>query len=144
MPRINQFCHFSMSLLNRVPCVPHVPAWSTCPRVNVPKACQFIIFTYQRGNVPINVSTCQSAKGVPIFQFGVSTFFIVLNICKFLEYSGNCRKFISQKKEFKFRNLQNTLSTRTFNFVFNGAHGINRTIIPVVQIFYLSDFIRRI
>ena len=28
-----------LSLLNRVPCVPYVPVWSTCLRANVPK-CQ--------------------------------------------------------------------------------------------------------
>ena len=40
-----------MSLLNRVPYVPYVPAWSTCPRANMPKACQLLIFTCQRANV---------------------------------------------------------------------------------------------
>ena len=29
----------TMNLLNRVPCVPYVPAWSTCPRANLQKTC---------------------------------------------------------------------------------------------------------
>ena len=128
-----------LSLLNRVPCMAYVPAQSTCPRANMPKACQFLIFTCQRANVPINVPTCQRhanystwRANVLVFQFGVSWFLIMLNICKFLEYLGNCKKFISRNKEFKFWHLQNTLSVRTFNFVFNGASGINRTIIRLV------------
>ena len=50
--------------------VPYVPAWSTHPHANVPKACQHSIFTCQRANVPINMSMCQHTKGVPIFQIG--------------------------------------------------------------------------
>ena len=46
-----------------------VPAWSACPRANVPKACQLLIFTCQRANAP----TCQFAKDKPIFHLGVST-----------------------------------------------------------------------
>ena len=124
----------------------------TCQRVNVPKACQFLIFVCQCANVPINAKvpkgvpiiqlsepTCQCARGVPIFQF-------MLNICKFLEYLGNCSKFISRNKEFKFWHLQNAIKEKryqpkTFNFVFNGARGINRTIIWLVNFFYLLNFI---
>ena len=57
-------------------------AWSTCPRTfeYVLKACQLLIYTYQRANKPVNVPTCQlynlafqRAKRVPIFQLGVPT-----------------------------------------------------------------------
>ena len=64
-----------MSLLNRLPCV---PAWSTCPRANVPKACQLFIFTCQRANKHANVpKACQFLNSVrtnvPIFHPGVPT-----------------------------------------------------------------------
>ena len=112
----------------------------------VPKAWQLLIFT------------CQRAKGVPIIQLSVptsqrradfstsltkrrtnfskeflfSTFWIMFNICKFLEYLSNCRKFISWNKEFKFWHLQNLIKEKpyqpkTFNIVFNRAGGFNRT-----------------
>ena len=112
--------------------MPCLPAWSTCPRGNVPKACQLLIFTCQCAN---NVSTCQRranfsiwranvpkgvlifriylSKGVAIFQlffkriFQSLNFSIMLNVCKFQEYLGNSRKFISQNKEFKSSHLQN-------------------------------------
>ena len=79
-------------------------------------------FSFLRADVPINVRTCQSAKGVPfirlrlpkdipifelffkrIFQF--FNFSIMLNICKFQGYLGISRKFISRNKEFKFQHL---------------------------------------
>ena len=85
-----------MSLLNRVPCVPCVP---TCQkranisflRANVPKTCHF---SNWRANVP---------KGVTIFQlfFKRKNVSIMVNICKFQEYLGNSRKFISRSKEFE-------------------------------------------
>ena len=135
-----------------MPCLPYVPAWSTCPCANV----------------PINLPMCQRcanfsiwrvimSKAVPIFQLGVPkcvpifqllfvfwflNFSIMLNICKFLEYLGNSRKFISRNKGFKFWKisqfyLQNFVMEKpyqpeTFNFVFNGVRGINRTIIRLV------------
>ena len=84
------------SLLNCVPCVPCVP---TCQkranisflRANVPKTCHF---SNWRANVP---------KGVPIFQllFKRKNVSIMVNICKFQEYLGNSRKFISRSKEFE-------------------------------------------
>ena len=40
------------NLLYHVSSMPCVPAWSTCPRANVPKSCQLLIFTCQRVNVP--------------------------------------------------------------------------------------------
>ena len=96
-------------MLNRLPCMPCVPGWSTCPCANVP--------TCQRANFSFYVPTYQRAKGVPIFQLrllkGVSNFqlffkriskflnFSILpNICKFQEHLGSSRKLISQK-EFK-------------------------------------------
>ena len=73
-----------MSLLNRVA---GVSVWSTCPRANVPNACQLLLFTYQRANEHANQRTNQPkacdyatwrahvstwrahvAKGVTIFQ----------------------------------------------------------------------------
>ena len=45
----------------------------TCSSTNFPKASQLLMFTCQHANVLTNVSTCQLAKGVPIFQFGVLT-----------------------------------------------------------------------
>ena len=111
-----------MSLLNCVPCVPtcqkranisflraNVP--KTCYfsnwRANVPKACQHFSFTCQRANVP---KTCHFSswhanvpKDVPIFQLFLKgkNVSIMDNICKFQEYLGNSRKFISRSKEFE-------------------------------------------
>ena len=75
----------------------------------------------------VYMPTCPHAKSMPISHFYMPTFLVMLNICKFLEYLDNCRKFILRNEEFKF--WQNILSTRTFNFVFNGACEINWTII---------------
>ena len=57
------FCKAYRSLLNSVSYVPCVPAWSTCQYANVLKACQLLIFTCQRANVPIN-----APKVVQVFQ----------------------------------------------------------------------------
>ena len=70
-----------------------------------------------------------------IFQF--LSFLIMLNICKFQEYLGNFRKLISWNKEFKFWHLQNFINEKpcqpkTFDVVFNGAGGINWTVIRLV------------
>ena len=76
-------------------------------RACVPKACQHFIFTCERANVP---KTCHFSswranvsKGVPIFQlfFKRKNASIMVNICKFQEYFGNSRKFISRSKEFE-------------------------------------------
>ena len=102
--------------------------------VYVPTCQKPASFSFVRANVPINLPTCQRAKGVPIIQLGVPTterranfstsptkrrtnlskeffffwnFSIMHNIYKFLEYLGNCRKFISRNKERKFCYLQN-------------------------------------
>ena len=116
--------------------------------------------TCQHANVS---KACQRAKGVRIIQLGVPmsqrrpnfstsltkrrtnfpkdflflNFSIMLNICKFLEYLSNCRKFISRNKEPKFWHLQNFIKEKpyqpkTFNVVFNGASRFNRTIIRPV------------
>ena len=69
------------SLLKCMPWVPCVPEWSTCPRANVPKVCQYVIFTCQRANKRANVLkpfqffnlACQRVRDVPIIQFGVPT-----------------------------------------------------------------------
>ena len=60
-----------MSLLNRLPCVPFVPAWSTCPHVNVPKAWQLLIFTCQRTNNRANVPTGQRQANVSNWRANV-------------------------------------------------------------------------
>ena len=81
-------------------------------------------------------------KGVPTFQFRLpkgiqifhlffifqfSNFSIMLNIFKFLEYLSNSKKFTLRNKD--FWHLQNFIKEpyqpKTFNFVLNGAHGIN-------------------
>ena len=124
--------------------------------VYVPASQKRANFSFLRVNVPINVPTCQRAKGVPIIQLGVSrsqrranlstsltkmhisfskeflflNFSIMLNICKFLEYLGNCRKFISRNKECKFWHLQNFIKEipyqpKTFKVVFNKARRFN-------------------
>ena len=54
------------SLLNRVPCVPYVPTWSTCQRAHVPMCHKRVNFSFLRANVP----ACQV---VLIFKFGVPT-----------------------------------------------------------------------
>ena len=82
-------------------------------------------------------------KGATIFQlffkriFQFLSFSIMLNICKFQEYLGNFRKLISWNKEFKFWHLQNFINEKpcqpkTFDVVFNGAGGINWTVIRLV------------
>ena len=127
-----------MSLLNHVPCVPYVPAWSTCPRANVPKACQFIIFTCQRANKRTKVPTCQRranystwcanvlrAKGVPIFQFGVSTFLISLTFENFQNIWANVEYLSGETKNLNFGICKIPYQRETFHFVFNRAHGIN-------------------
>ena len=48
-----------LSLLNRVPCVPYVPAWSTCKRAKSVPTSHFY--------APKNVPTCQ--KACHFFQF---------------------------------------------------------------------------
>ena len=100
----------------RIPCMLCVPAWSTCHRVKrVPTFC-FYVPTWQRANkracqCGAKFSTwranvpkmCQFFNYFPkenIFKF--LNFSIMVNICKFQEYLGNSRKFISQNKEFKF------------------------------------------
>ena len=109
---------------------------------NMPKTCQLF-----------NLA-CQLTKGIPIFQLCLSkgalifqlifkrifqflNFSIKLNICKFLEYLGNSRKFILRNKEFKFWHLQNFIKEKpyqpkAFSIVFNGACGINQIIIWLV------------
>ena len=76
----------------------------------------------------VSIFQLRLPKGVPIFQlffvFGFLNFSIILNICKFLEYLDNSRKFISRNKEFQFWHLQNFIKekpyqSKTFNFVFN-------------------------
>ena len=48
------------SLLNRVPCVPYVPAWFTCQRALVLTCQKRANFSFLRTNVPINVpKACQ-------------------------------------------------------------------------------------
>ena len=97
-----------LSLPSHMSCV---LACSTCPIANVPKACQRLIVMCQRADVPI-FQLCLP-KSVPTFQLLFKTFFqslsfsIMLNICKFQEYLGHSRKFVSRNKEFKFRHLRN-------------------------------------
>ena len=78
-------------------------------------------------------------KGKPIFQLFLKrilllmNFSIMLNICKFLEYLGNCRNFISRNKEFKFGHSQNFIKEKLYQpKTFNGTRGINQTIIRLV------------
>ena len=82
-----------MSLLNRVPCVPTCQKRANISFLSaaVPKTCHF---SNWRAKVP---------KGVPIFQlfFKRQNVSIMVNICKFQEYFGNSRKFISRSKEFE-------------------------------------------
>ena len=61
----------------------------------------------------------------------------MLNICKFQEYLGNSKKFISWNKEFKFWDLQNfnkqkPYQPKIFDIIFNVARGINRKITRLV------------
>ena len=76
-------------------------------RANVPKACQLFNLACQLAKRVVNFQLLL-LKGVPIFQlffkriFQFLNFSILLNICKFQEYLGNSRKFISRNKEFKF------------------------------------------
>ena len=100
----------------------------TCQRGKSAPASHFYVLMCQRAKgVPIiqlGVPTCKRAKGVPIFQlrlpkdvrifqlffkriFLFLNFPIMLNICKFLEYLGKCRKIISRNKEFKLWHWQN-------------------------------------
>ena len=124
------------SSLNSVPYVLCVPAWSTCPRGNVPinvptckrrpiiqlgvprrisystwrpklpKLCQFFNLACQRAKRGANFLTSPVKMRTNFSSIFQKNFSIMLNICKFLEYLGNCRKFISRNKEFKFWHLQ--------------------------------------
>ena len=130
-------------------------------RAHVPKCQTCASFSFLRANVPINMLTCHRCANCSawcanmpkanqlfnftcqkayqfflffkrIFQF--MNFSIMVNICKFQEYLGNCRKPISQIKEFKFWHLQNFIKEKpcqpnAFGVVFYGVRGINRTII---------------
>ena len=96
-----------MILLNRVPYVPWVPVWSTCPRAKSVSASHCYLRTCQRPNERTNYSTwranvpkayqffgCQEAYHFFNYVskwFLLLNFSIMLNICKFLEYLHNCR-----------------------------------------------------
>ena len=83
-----QRCTTSLSLLNRVSCMPFLPAWSTCPkranfsflRANVPKACQFFNLACQCAKRRAIFFQLHLRKGVPIFQrfFKRITFFMFI------------------------------------------------------------------
>ena len=85
----------------------HVP---TCKRAKSVPISHFYVPTCQSANKRANVPksyqlfnlACQHAKGVLIFQFGVSTFLTMLNTCKFLEYLGNCRNLSRETKNLNF------------------------------------------
>ena len=102
-------------------------------RANVPKAWQYFNIACQRVKKGANFSTSPAKKAYQFFNFFVFQFLnfsIMLNICKFLEYLGNCRKFISRNKECKFWHLQNFIKEKpyqpkTFNVVFNKARRFN-------------------
>ena len=130
--------------------VPHVPTsqthanFSYCANkcVNVPKVCQIFNLVCQCGK-GMPILQLHLPKGIPIFQlffkriFQFLDFSIMLTICKCQEYLGNSRKLISPNKEFKFCHLQNFIKEKpyqpkTFDVVFNRAHGINQTIIWLV------------
>ena len=98
--------HTSLELINLLIYLNEF-AKSRAIRAYVPKACQHFIFKCQRGNVS---KTCHFSnwranlpKGVPIFQlfFNRKNVLIMVNLCKFQEYLGNFRKFISRSKEFE-------------------------------------------
>ena len=160
-----------------MPCVPNCQCaksvatssfyWPTCQWTCQRRAS----YSTWRANVP----TCQRRakfstwwvnvqKGVPIFQlrlpkgisifklffvFGFLNFSIMLNICKFLEYLGNSRKFISRNKEFQFWHLQNFIQKKpyqpkTFNFVFNEPSNYSASVKWSWIFFYLPNLIRRV
>ena len=51
--------------------MPFVPAWSTCPCINAPKACQLLIFTCQRTNKHTKVPTGQRQANVSNWRANV-------------------------------------------------------------------------
>ena len=99
-------------MLDRLPYVPCLTAWSTCPRAHVPnfsslcanvptcKSCDS--YSTWRANGPRRASfSTSSAKSRTNFQlffkriFQFLNFLIMLNISKFQEYLSNFRKLIS-------------------------------------------------
>ena len=109
------------------PRVVYVP---TCPRGNVSKACQFLIFTCQHANKRTNLpKACQffnlarrhanflnwyanvpkGDKGRANFSTSLFLKKIIMKHCKFKKYLVNSRKFISRNKRFKFWDLQNLI-----------------------------------
>ena len=139
--------------------------------MNVPKAYQLFNLVCQPANVPtcqrrakistwcvnvlkrVSIFQLRLPKGVPIFQlffvFGFLNVSIILNICKFLEYLDNSRKFISQNKEFQFWHLQNFIKeklyqSKTFNFVFNESNNYSASVKWSWIFFYLPNLIRRV
>ena len=97
------------SMINRVQGVPCVPAWSTCQkRVN---------FSYLRANVPMNVPTCERAKGMPIIQLGLPA---CQRRANFLTWRANLSKGVSIfqlffKRNFNFWISQLCLTFTNFN-----------------------------
>ena len=132
--------------------MPCVPAWSLCPcakapqrsnkRANVPKVYQLCNLACQCAK-GMSIFQLRLPKGVPIFQlffkiiFQYLNFSIMLSICKYQEYLGNSGKLNLRNKEFKFWHLQNFIKekpyqSKTSDIFFNGARGINQTIIRLV------------
>ena len=113
--------------------VPYMPSCQRCANYsiwcpNVPKGCQSSNLARQKAYQFFN---CFSKE-----FFNYLNFSIILNIWEFQEYFGNSRKLISWNKEFKFWHFQNFIkekSPKIFDVVFNGACGINWTIIRLVR-----------
>ena len=142
MPKTFQRLIFTCQRVNKCANVStcHRRAIYSTWRANVPKAWQYFNIACQRVKKGTNFSTSPAKKAYQFFNsfvFQFLNFSIMLNICKFLEYLGNSRKIISRNKEFKFWHLQNFIKEKlyqpkTYNSVFSGTRGINRTIIRPV------------
>ena len=125
------FLNLWASLLNRVSRVPR------CQRSKSMPTSHFYVLACQHGNVSINVPTCQRRvnfstwrvnvpKSVPIFQLCLPKDVPIFQL------------FFKRIGEWCIRWCLDTWSLKpyqfkTFDVVFNGASGINWTILPLVQ-----------
>ena len=87
-------------------------------------------FPFLRANVPINVPMCQRCNNDSTFQYNFSIF----EFFNYAQYLRISRIFGQFQKTYHLRNFikEKPCQPKTFDVAFNGARGINRTIIRLV------------
>ena len=170
MPTCQKYANFSF-LFAKVPkacyysnCHATVP---TCQRqakystwcANVPKACQLLKLSCQRAKKRVNFLTSPVKRRTnfsTIFQNNFFNFWIfqLCLSCKFHQYLGNSRKFVSRNKEFEFSHLKISLRKNIINLKpltsFSMEHvGLTKQLFGYCKMeqnifFHLPNFIRRL